>query len=53
MDNGEFEIREERQRYDLSERFLAFAVLIIKITRKMPATLVSDFKRMVYWTLVT
>jgi len=41
MDNGEFEIREERQRYDLSERFLAFAVLIIKIIRKMPATLVG------------
>ena len=41
MDNGEFEIREERQRYDLSERFLAFAVLIIKIIRKMPVTLVG------------
>jgi len=41
MGNDELEIREEGRRYDLSERLLAFAGLIIKIVRKMPATLVG------------
>ena len=36
MDNEIFEIKEGKRRYDLSERFLAFSVLVIKIIKKLP-----------------
>ena len=36
MDKEIFEIREGTRRYDLSERFLAFSILVIKIIKNLP-----------------
>jgi len=36
MDNDIFEIREGNRRYDLSERFLKFSILVIKIIKRLP-----------------
>ena len=39
MRKKEYKVAEQRRAYDLSERFLKFAALIIEIIKKLPANL--------------